>query len=135
MTLMSKKLKYKRIENLTNIKKEDDIDLLIKRSVGYFNSILKNNEEINKGHIINYFFILEDILKEQDKHTPTIIYKTQNKILKEYGEYILIMRFKNQLSLNDIVKTMKSKYKKSISRAVIYNFINFNKSVWGEYYE
>lgn len=133
MTLMSKKLKYKRIEKLLEIKKEDDIDLFIKRSVGYFNTITEKNERINKGHILNYFFILEDMLQEQEKRTPTIIYATHNKIIKEYGEHILLMRFKKQLSLNQIVKEMKRKYKKSISRTVIHNFINLNKKVWEEY--
>lgn len=132
---MSKKLKYKRIEKLLNIKKEDDIDLFIKRSVGYFNTIAKNNERINKGHIINYFFILEDMLQEQEKRTPAIVYATNNKIIKEYAEHILLMRFKKQLSLNQIVKELKIKYKKTISRTVIYNFINLNKKIWEEHYE
>jgi len=133
MTLMSKKLKYKRIEKLLKIKKEDDIDLFIKRSVGYFNTIAEKNERINKGHILNYFFILEDMLQGQEKRIPSIIYATHNKIIKEYAEQILLMRFKKQLSLNQIVKEMKRKYKKTISRTVIYNFINLNKKVWEEY--
>lgn len=135
MTLMSKQLKYKRIEKLTKLKKEDDIDLFIKRSVGYFNTIAENNPRINKGHIMNYFFILEEMLENQEKNTPSIKYATNNKILKEYGENILIMRFKQQLSLNQIVKEMSRRYKKKISRTVIYNFINLNKKMWEECYE
>lgn len=129
------KLNYQRIRLLTNIKNFEDIEIFINRSVGYFNKIKNEKERINKGHIENYFFILEDIICHQKNNIPYIDYETNNKIILEYGERILIMKYKDNYSFTMIVKEMRIKYKKAISRTLIYNFCKLNQIDWENYFE
>jgi len=128
------KQKYERIKNLTNIKNTDDIERFINRSVGYFNKIIETKQRIDKGHIQNYFFILEEMINSQNENLPLIYYLSNNKIIFEYGLTILKMRYKNNYSYTDIVKELKKRYKKNISRTTIYRFVNQNQH-WEEFYE
>lgn len=128
------KLKYGRIKKLTSIKNTEDIERFINRSVGYFNKIIEAKEKINKGHIQNYFFILEEMIASQSKNLPPINYLVKNNIILEYGLNILQMKYQNYFSYSDIVKELKRRYKKAISRTTIYRFIKQNQQ-WKEFYE
>lgn len=129
------KIKYERIKKLTKLKSYNSIEILINRSVGYFNKIVNDGKIINKGHIQNYFFILEDIVNINYKKTPKINYGTNNKIIIEYGTVILKMRYKDNYSFTMIVDELRTRYKKKISRTMIYNFSKLNKEKWTKYYE
>ncbi len=128
------KQNYQRVKELTGLKNDADIERFINRSVGYFNKIFSNSQVIHKGHIQNYFFILEEMLFEYKKNIPQIEYLNNNKIIMEYGERILRMRFQDNLSFSMISKELKRRYQKNTSRTTIYRFIDINKSQWSSYY-
>lgn len=128
------KNQYHRIKRLTKLKSFESIERLINRSVGYFNKIVSDKKRINKGHIQSYFFILEDILESQKREIPPIEYGTKNQTIIEYAELILKMRCEDHYSFTMIVNELRTKYKKRVSRSLIYNFIKLNEDEWNKYY-
>lgn len=128
---LKKKNNYKRIKNLLNI---SDVERFINRSVGYFNAVIANgNGTIHKGHIEQYFFILQDMKQNEELQYPKITYNGKNKTILKYGLTILKLRYLEHNSMTTISEILRTKYKRKLSRTTIFNFLSENKKEWESY--